>query len=133
MKEGAGFLLVSIKYKESGRMKCQNLKMIALIWSLTVSCSSLDSSPNLSSTSIAKSESSELVHISGEPKIPFAREDAFYPLRVRGDGEILPSYQWKECVKRFIVCTRWEKRTVFFEDLSWFKAAGFGLSKRDRP
>ena len=66
------------------------------------------------------------------PDIPFSSEDAFYPL-VRTDAGIVPSYQWRECKTRFIVCTKWEVRRVEFTDLEWFLANGFGLSKRKRP
>jgi hypothetical protein len=64
------------------------------------------------------------------PDIPFSKEDAFYLLRRREDGKILPSYQWRYCAKRFIVCTKWETKIVFFEDLEWHMANGFGLYKR---
>jgi hypothetical protein len=75
-----------------------------------------------------------MVQIGPAPEIPFSREDAFYPLRRRpSDGKILPSYRWEECTKRFIVCTKWEERFVFFEDVSWFHAQDFGLIKRPRP
>jgi hypothetical protein len=67
------------------------------------------------------------------PEIPFSREDAFYPLRGSKDGKIVPSYQWRECVKKFIWCTKWETKRVDFIDLEWFLANGFGLSKRKKP
>jgi hypothetical protein len=64
------------------------------------------------------------------PDIAFNVENAFYPLRVDPkDGEIKPSYQSEICTKKFIVCVKWSKRTVFFDDLSWFHANGFGLKK----
>lgn len=55
--------------------------------------------------------------------------EAFFPLRYRENGKILPSYQWRECVKRIIFCVKWEKKTVYFENLEWFEANGFGLTK----
>jgi hypothetical protein len=45
----------------------------------------------------------------------------------------LPSYQWKECTKKILICVRWETKTVYFEDLGWFMANGFGLMKRPKP
>lgn len=78
---------------------------------------------------------SELVHIQADaPEIPFSREDAFYPLRRNKDGLFVPTYQWRECVKRFIWCTKWENRRVDLDSyMEWFGANGFGLSKRKRP
>jgi hypothetical protein len=67
------------------------------------------------------------------PEIPFNREDAFYPLRRNESGQIVPTYQWRLCVKKFIWCTKWETKKVEFVDLEWFMANGFGLSKRKRP
>ena len=77
----------------------------------------------------------ELVQVTGSaPEIPFNREDAFYPLRRNPEtGNIVPSYSWRECEKRFIWCTQWGQKIIFFEDLSWFEANGFGLKKRQRP
>ncbi len=112
-------------------MKWQNHLMIGLIFALTISCSSLESSPRVSSTTLAKTETSELVQIA--PEIPFNTDEAFLPLRQRQDGKILPSYQWRQCVKRFVVCVKWEKKRVYFEDLSWFLSNGFGLTKQRKP
>jgi hypothetical protein len=68
-----------------------------------------------------------------EPKIPFNSQEAFYQLRRREDGKILPSYQWRECVKRFVVCIKWQPKTIYFEDLEWFLHNEFGLIKRPKP
>jgi hypothetical protein len=74
---------------------------------------------------------SEIIII--KPDIPYSPEDAFFPLRKRpGDNKILPSYQYKECVKRFIVCVSWETKTFYFEDLEWFFQVGYGLQKMPR-
>jgi hypothetical protein len=68
------------------------------------------------------------------PDIGFNADDAFYPLRIDpSDGLIRPSYQSDVCTKRFIVCLKWEKRTLFFPELEWFYQNGFGLKKMDRP
>lgn len=85
----------------------------------------------MSSQKVATGESSDLVIIA--PEIPFANSDAFYPLRRSKDGTIHPSYQWRECVSKFVVCMKWETKKVEFRDLEWFMANGFGLSKRKRP
>lgn len=70
----------------------------------------------------------------GEPEIPFNRDDAFYPLRRNSEGKIVPTYQWRQCAKRFIWCTRWETKLSNLEDyMEWFYANGFGLTKRKRP
>lgn len=55
--------------------------------------------------------------------------EAFFPLRYREDGKILPSYTWRECKKRFVVCLSWENKIVYFENLEWFQANGFGITK----
>jgi hypothetical protein len=96
---------------------------------LIVSCSNLPSSPNPSSSTQPKTETKNI----DSPQIPFSNQKAFYQLRKRIDGKILPSYQWKVCVKRIIVCTKWEMKTVFYEDLTWFMANEFGLMKRPNP
>lgn len=33
-------------------------------------------------------------------------------------------------MKRFAICLKWEKKTVFFEDLEWFALKGYGLSRQ---
>lgn len=64
------------------------------------------------------------------PNIATDPESAFYPLRIDpSDNKIKPSFQSQVCVKTFIVCIKWEKRTLFFDDLSWFRLLGFGLKK----
>jgi hypothetical protein len=103
----------------------------ALILLSIQSCANVTSSPSLLSQSLAKSSDSELVLIA--PEIPFNPEEAFFPLRVNKEGLILPTYQWRECAKRFIWCTKWIEKRVEFKDLSWFHAQGFGLSKRKGP
>jgi hypothetical protein len=98
--------------------------MIAVILKLIASCSSLESSPSPSFISPEKID-----HKIEAPDIPFDRNEAFFPLRYREDGKILPSYQWEQCVKRFIVCLKFEKRIAYFENLEWFEANGFGLTR----
>ena len=64
------------------------------------------------------------------PDIGTDPESAFFPLRIDpSDNKIKPSFQSQVCVKTFIVCIKWEKRTLFFDDLSWFRSTGFGLKK----
>lgn len=101
-------------------MKCLNLLTSVLIIGLIQSCSSLESSPSPSFISPEKIEA---------PDIPFNRDEAFFPLRYREDGKILPSYTWKECTKRVVFCLNWKLKIIYFEDLSWFQANGFGLQK----
>ena len=68
--------------------------------------------------------------IAKAPDIAMNPEQAFFPLRVDPlDGKHKPSYQSQVCVKKFIVCIKWEKKTLFFEDLTWFYQLGFGLYK----
>jgi hypothetical protein len=67
---------------------------------------------------------------SNGPDIRTNPESAFFPLRLdKFDNRIKPSFQTRVCVKKFIICTEWQLRTIFFDDLSWFKANGFGLKK----
>lgn len=68
------------------------------------------------------------------PDIPYHNTDAFYPLRrsKKDPSKILPTYQWKECVKKFVVCLKWETKRVEL-DLEWFLDNKFGLSKRRKP
>ena len=64
------------------------------------------------------------------PDIATDPESAFFPLRIDpSDNKIKPSFQSKVCVKRIIVCIKFEKRTLFFENLDWFYANRFGLKK----
>ena len=102
----------------------------SLIISLIASCSSLKSSANLSSTTLPNGATQTQIQ---QPEIPFNREGAFYKLRRNPEGKILPSYQWKECTKKILICVKWETRTVYFENLGWFMANGFGLMKRPKP
>lgn len=111
--------------------KWQNHLMSALILSLIGSCSNLESSHKVSSITLEKTDSNKTVLVT--PEIPFNIEEAFFPLRLNKDGKIVPSYQWNVCVKKFIVCLKWEKKTVYIEDLSWFKDHDFGLTKRKKP
>ncbi len=105
---------------------------IVVILLLAVSCGSVTTSPNLSSQNLAKSEDgSKIVLIA--PDIPINPEEAFFPLRRFKDGTIGPTFQWSECVKRFIVCTKWKDKRVEFPDLEWFLANGYGLSKLKKP
>ena len=113
--------------------KWLNHLMSVLICVSMISCSNLESSHKVSSTTLAKTETSNLVHIStNAPDIPFNKDEAFFPLRVKTDGKIVPSYQWRECTKRFVVCLSWQKKIIYFEDLSWFQANGYGLKKNNR-
>jgi len=78
-------------------------------------------------------EKSHNVVIGEAPKIPFNVEEAFFPLRKNPSTEnIVPSYRWRECVKKFIICLKWKTRTEYFEDLSWFAANSYGLTKRKK-
>jgi hypothetical protein len=108
-----------------------NLVRIVLTISLIVSCSNLELSPKVSSTPRPKIE--ETPSLTDSPKIPINPDEAFFPLRKDKTGAILPSYQWMECRKRFVICLKWEKRTEYYADLSWFHANDFGLTKRKRP
>lgn len=106
-----------------------NLLMLVLITNLIQSCSSLQSSQDPLSCSPEKIE----VRPGEKPEIPFAPEKAFFPLRVNPQGKITPSYRWRECAKRFIVCLEWKDRILYFDDLSWFYANEYGLMKRPSP
>ena len=106
-----------------------NLLMRGLIIVLIVSCSSLPSSPSPSSITQQNEVIPQPIQI---PEIPFNRDGAFFPLRHK-DGKLVPSYQWKVCVKQVIVCLKWETKTVYFENLEWFYLNDFGLSKRRKP
>lgn len=65
-----------------------------------------------------------------KPVIPFALDEAYLVLRTDSDGVIKPSYRFKECKKRILICVKWEMKTVWFNDLSWFMINGWGLTKR---
>lgn len=107
--------------------KWQSHLTIGLILSLMTACSSLESSHKVLSNSQEKTEANDSLD---SPQIPFNVSEAFFPLRQRDDGKIFPSYQWKECKKRIIFCIKYEKKTIYYEDLSWFYANEFGLTKK---
>jgi len=107
-------------------MKKQNLLMNSLIL-LLIGCSLNQKHLPEKSSNPTPSQSDIILEA---PSIPFDREKAFYPLRRDEFGVIRPSYQYRECVKRFVVCLKWETKKVFFTDLEWFYSNGFGLSKR---
>lgn len=107
-----------------------NLMRNSLTISLIVSCSSLPSSVSPSSTILPSEATPTQIQ---QPKIPFNPDGAFFKLRKRkSDGKILPSYQWKECANRIIICLKWETKIVYFEDLEWFFANKYGLMKRPK-
>jgi hypothetical protein len=64
------------------------------------------------------------------PYIPFAIDEAYLKLRRDEYGIIRPSYRFKECEKRILVCVKWKIKTVWFNELEWFMINGWGLSKR---
>ena len=67
------------------------------------------------------------------PNIPIDVSKAFFPLRKNPEtGNIVPSYQTRVCVKKFLIC-QWQKKTLYFEDLSWFEANNYGLKKEENP
>lgn len=118
--------------------KFQSQMVISLILLLMPSCSSLKLSPEISQSILAKSESSSLVQIKSEasfngPDVPFNPDSAFFPLRKDVNGIIYPSRQWRACKKSFIWCIEWEVKKVYFKDLEWFLANGYGLAKRRKP
>lgn len=86
----------------------------------------------LSSQNLVSDKDSNLVLIA--PDIPINVDDAFFPLkRDPSDDKIYPSYQWRECAKRFIWCTEWKAKTVYFKDLEWFLIKDMGLKMRTKP
>lgn len=100
--------------------------MIALILSLTSCASKQSNSQSLLSENAIQANSPTVK----APDIAFEPEKAFFPLRVDPvDGKFKPSYQSEICVKKFLMCLKWEKRTLFFDDLTWFYQLGFGLYK----
>lgn len=112
------------------------LKMMTIlaILLLTGCASNSKISPSSSSQKLAENSEQLIVKIGDAPEIPFSREDAFFKLRRDpSDNKIKPSYRWRECVKSFIVCLKWQPKTVYFNDLEWFHAQGMGLMKRPRP
>lgn len=60
-------------------------------------------------------------------------DKAFLPFRRREDGKILPSYQWKECERRIIVCVKWSKKIIWFENYEYFLEGDYGVVKRPKP
>lgn len=67
------------------------------------------------------------------PILPIDNDHAFLQLRKDEKGQIVPSYKWEVCVKKFIFCFKKEKKIVFFHDLSWFFENKWGLTKRRTP
>ena len=108
-------------------MRCLNLMQIGLILLLTACTSIPQHSPNL----LSPKQENSLAPVIVPPEIPFDRNNAFFPLRINPEtGNTVPSYRWRVCSKKFVVCLKWEPKTVYFEDLEWFRLNDFGLSKR---
>jgi hypothetical protein len=103
-----------------------NLLMLVLITNLIQSCSSLQSSQDPSSCILEKIE----VRPGQKPEIPITPEKAFFPLRINPQGKIVPSYAWRECTRKLVVCLKWKQKIIYFEDLEWFYAGEYGLMKR---
>lgn len=100
--------------------------IVGLIMSLIASCSSLQSSQDHSSCIPERI----IVPDGRRPEIPFTPDKAFFPLRVNQDGKIVPSYSWDVCVKRIVICLKWQQKIVYFNDLEWFYNSEYGLMKR---
>lgn len=111
-------------------MRWRYLMMIVLTLPLTACSLGQGKSPQKS----LLNPQEEVSSLAEMPDIPFSRDDAFYPLRKNPDTQnIVPSYSWRECSKRIIFCVRWSLKIIYFEDMTWFHANGFGLTKRQRP
>lgn len=135
MRGRIGILEDLTPLKGTSRMSLIKGLMIAAILSLTSCASKQGNLSSLSSETLAQNEESRLVSISdfAIPDIAYNPEDAFFPLRFDPkDGKIKPSYQSQICIKKFILCLKWEKKTLYFDDLSWFHHLGFGLMKMPR-
>jgi hypothetical protein len=94
-----------------------------------------DNSSSLSSKTLAENDGAKIIALSDSlsPDIAYNPEDAFFPLRIDPkDGKIKPSYQSEICTKKFVICLKWKKKTLYFDDLSWFHHLGFGLMKMPR-
>lgn len=84
----------------------------------------------LSLASCALKQNSLVSSSSGKETVnPNLPSDSFLPLRKRDDGKILASFQYKECTKRIVFCVKWQKKTIYFEDLEFFYMNGWGLYK----
>jgi len=110
-----------------------SLKILVLNFILMSGCTSLESSPPISSNTLVKSDSVSLVHFA--PDIPFPTDDAFFPIEKDLSGVY---YSWRECEKRIVICIKWGVKKVSFkfnnqEAMKFFKANDFGLKKRINP
>lgn len=109
--------------------------MIVVILSLMSCTTKQDNLSNSSSKTLAEHDGTKLVSIptNNAPDIAYNPEDAFFPLRIDSkDNKIKPSFQSQECVKKFVVCLKWKKKTVYFDDLSWFYQLNFVLMKEPK-
>lgn len=107
-------------------MKLTKVLMSGLIISLASCASKPKTSLNLLSESVIQANSP----LVPAPDIGIQPEKVFFPLRIDpSDNQIKPSFQSRVCVKKFVICVKWEKRTLFFSDLTWFYQNNFGLSK----
>jgi len=109
------------------------LKMIALSFFLISACTTLESSPKISSNTLVENSNSAL--ISFNPDIPFPTDQAFFPIEPDLSGVY---YSWRVCKKKFILCLRWERKQVSFkfndpEAMRFFKNNDFGFIKRKGP
>lgn len=101
--------------------------MLVMILNLMKSCSNLPSSQDHSSCTQEKIE----INSREKPEIPFTLDKAFLPLRYnKENNKIVPSYSWDECMKRFVVCLKWQRKIHYFNDLEWFYVNEWGLTKR---
>jgi hypothetical protein len=70
-----------------------------------------------------------------DPDIPFPHDMAFFPMEKDLSGVY---YSWRECERRFIICTKWKLKKVSFKfndskSMKFFKDNDFGLIKRKNP
>jgi hypothetical protein len=105
-------------------MRLVKVLITGLIISLTSCSSNQQSLQNLSSENVTQSSIPA-------PDIGLNPNKTFFPLRLDlSDNQYKPSFQSEICIKKFIgICTKWQKRTLFFSELEWFYINNFGLCK----
>ena len=107
-------------------MKKIKVNLIGLTLLLLGCSTKQTNSQNYLSESVIQSNSP----LTPAPDIGIDPKRAFFPLRVDiSDGKIKPSFQTRVCVKKFVICLKWEKRTLYFDQLDWFYEQDFVLQR----
>lgn len=121
-------------------MNCHAVIVMSLILLLQSCASNVKNSTNESTPKQVLDSTLPQELFGDAPAIPAGHGitplEAHYPLRrsKKDPAKIVPTFQWRECVKRFIWCTKFEAKRLELDDkMEWFLANKFKLVRENGP